>query len=75
MNYSYFVGLDVGKKSFDACLMSLEEKELSHRNLANTESGIHSLIAGANSHVPPGCGILFCTENMGSYVTALCVCS
>ena len=29
MNYSHFVGLDVGKKTFDASLMSAAEKELS----------------------------------------------
>ena len=27
MNYSHFVGLDVGKKTFDASLMSADEKE------------------------------------------------
>ncbi len=26
MNYSHFVGLDVGKKTFDASLMSADEK-------------------------------------------------
>ena len=31
MNYSHFVGLDVGKKSFDASLVSLDQ-ELSHRS-------------------------------------------
>lgn len=75
MNYSYFVGLDVGKKSFDASLMTLEEKELSHHSFANTESGIHTLLAWVKSHVVSGSEILFCAENMGSYVTTLCVCS
>ena len=32
MNYSHFVGLDVGKKTFDASLMSADEKELSHKS-------------------------------------------
>ena len=36
MNYSYFVGLDVGKKTFDASLMSADEKELSHKSFENT---------------------------------------
>lgn len=75
MNYSYFVGLDVGKKSFDASLMTLEEEELSHRSFANTEPGIRSLLAWVKSHVPSVEEILFCAENMGSYVTTLCVCS
>ena len=36
MNYSHFVGLDVGKKTFDASLMSADEKELSHKSFDNT---------------------------------------
>ena len=28
MNYSHFVGLDVGKKTFDASLMSADEKRV-----------------------------------------------
>ena len=75
MDYSYFVGLDVGKKSFDASLMSCNDEELSHRRFVNTESGIHGLLDWVYSHVPSGSGILFCAENMGSYVTTLCLCS
>ena len=40
MNYSHFVGLDVGKKTFDASLMSADEKELSHKSFDNTPTGI-----------------------------------
>lgn len=50
MNYSHFVGLDVGKKSFDASLLSLEETELGHRCFANTETGIRSLLAWVGSY-------------------------
>ena len=39
MNYSHFVGLDVGKKTFDASLMSAAEKELSHKSFDNTQKG------------------------------------
>ena len=39
MNYSHFVGLDVGKKTFDASLMSADEKELSHKSFDNTSEG------------------------------------
>mgnify|MGYP002236739362 CR=1 FL=1 len=52
MNYSHFVGLDVGKKTFDASLMSADEKELSHKSFDNTSEGIQSLldwIAGYHS--------------------------
>ena len=44
MNYSHFVGLDVGKKTFDASLMSADEKELSHKSFDNTPTGIQSLL-------------------------------
>lgn len=44
MNYSHFVGLDVGKKTFDASLMSANEKELSHKSFDNTPEGIQSLL-------------------------------
>lgn len=75
MNYSYFVGLDVGKKSFDASLMSSDEEELGHRRFANSESGIHSLLDWVSSRVTTLDRALFCAENMGSYVTSLCLCS
>lgn len=45
MNYSHFVGLDVGKNTFDASLMSSDEKELSHNSFDNTPEGIQSLLA------------------------------
>ena len=44
MNYSHFVGLDVGKKTFDASLMSADEKEFSHKSFDNTPTGIQSLL-------------------------------
>ena len=64
MNYSHFVGLDVGKKTFDASLMSADEKELSQKSFDNIPEGIQSLSK-----------LLFCAENMGSYVTELSVSS
>ncbi|KAA6344608.1 hypothetical protein EZS27_007766 [termite gut metagenome] len=38
MNYSYFVGLDVGKKTFDASLMCPDEKELGHKSFSKFET-------------------------------------
>lgn len=71
MNYSHFVGLDVGKKTFDASLMSLEEKELAHEMFDNTPEGICGLIAWVSSHGLKLSKTLFCAENMGSYVIDL----
>lgn len=73
MNYSYFVGLDVGKKTFDASLMSLEEKELAHRSFSNTSDGINELLEWVISKGSSLKCTLFCAENMGNYVTELSV--
>lgn len=75
MNYSYFFGLDVYKKSFDAFLMSSDEEELGYRSFANSESGIHSLLDWVSSYVTTLDSVLFCAENMDSYITGLCLCS
>lgn len=67
MNYSHFVGLDVGKKTFDASLMSADEKELSHKSFDNTPTGIQSLldwIAGYHSLYPNSCSVLKTWEVM-----------
>ncbi|MCD7978234.1 MAG: IS110 family transposase [Tannerellaceae bacterium] len=75
MNYSYFVGLDIGKKTFDASLMSLEEKEIGHKQFSNTEEGIKELLSWVSSYNLSPRNLLFCAENMGSYVTELSLCS
>ena len=75
MNYSHFVGLDVGKKTFDASLMSADEKELSHKSFDNTPTGIQSLLDWIAGYHLSLSKLLFCAENMGSYVTELSVCS
>lgn len=75
MNYSYFVGLDVGKKTFDASLMSADEKELSHKSFENTPEGIQVLQEWIASYHLSLSELLFCAENMGSYVTELSVSS
>ena len=74
MNYSHFVGLDVGKKSFDACLMSLDQ-ELSHHTFPNTPEGIEELLHWIKQHGVEVETALFCAENMGSYVIDLCLSS
>ena len=71
MNYSHFVGLDVGKKTFDASLMSADEKELSHKSFDNTPTGIQSLLDWIAGYHLSLSKLLFCAENMGSYVTEL----
>ena len=75
MNYSHFVGLDVGKNTFDASLMSADEKEVSHNSFDNTPWGIQALLARIASHQLSLSEVLFCAENMGNYVTELSVSS
>src|SRR3712207_7692626 len=75
MNYSHFVGLDVGKKTFDASLMSADEKELSHKSFNNTPEGVQSLLNWIAGYHLSLSKLLFCAENMGSYVTELSVSS
>ncbi|BCI62504.1 IS110 family transposase [Coprobacter secundus] len=75
MNYSHFVGLDVGKNTFDASLMSADEKEVSHNSFDNTSGGIQALLAWIASHQLSLSEVLFCAENMGNYVTELSVSS
>lgn len=75
MNYSHFVGLDVGKKTFDASLMSADQKELSHKSFDNTPTGIQSLLDWIAGYHLSLSKLLFCAENMGSYVTELSVSS
>lgn len=64
MNYSHFVGLDVGKKTFDASLMSADEKELSHKSFDNTPTGIQSLLDWIAGYHLSLSKLLFCAENM-----------
>ncbi len=71
MNYSHFVSLNVGKKTFDASLMSLEEKELAYGIFDNTPEGICGLLAWVSSHGLLLTKTLLCAENMGSYVINL----
>ena len=68
-----FVGLDVGKKTFDASLMSADEKELSQKSFDNIPEGIQSLLDWIANHQLSLSEILFCAENMGNYVTELSV--
>jgi transposase len=75
MNYSHFAGLDAGKKTFDASLMSSEGKELSHITFDNNHEGIEKLLGWVSSQGVSVKSTLFCAENMGNYVTDLSVAS
>jgi len=74
MNYCHFTNLDV-EKTFDASLISADEKELSHKSFDNTSEGIQSLLDWIADYHLSLSKLLFCAENMGSYVTELSVSS
>lgn len=65
MNYSHFVGLDVGKKTFDASLMSADEKELSQKSFDNIPEGIQSLLDWIAGYHLSLSKLLFCAEKYG----------
>ena len=55
--------------------MSADEKELSHKSFDNTPEGIQSLLDWIAGYHLSLSKLLFCAENMGSYVTELSVSS
>lgn len=75
MSYSHSVGLDVGEKTFGVSLMSAGREELSHKSFDNTPTGIQSSLGWIAGYHLSLSKLLFCAENMGSYVTKLPVSS
>ena len=51
--------------------MSADEKELSRKSFDDTLEGIQSMLAWIDDYQLPLSKVLFCAENMGSYVTKL----
>lgn len=51
--------------------MSADEKELSRKSFDDTQEGIQSMLAWIDDYQLPLSKVLFCAENMGSYVTKL----
>lgn len=71
MNYFWFIGIDLGKTSFDASILSNEEQEIAHKQFKNTEEGVAKMMAWLTSHKVDICKTLFCAENMGKYTSVL----
>lgn len=75
MEYSYFIGIDMAKLSFDMTVVDAELKFLCHSKYENTVAGVKAMIRKIKSlkiKIPEA---LFCVENMGSYVNNLAVAS
>lgn len=74
MNYTYFVGIDVSKLSFDAAIVRKQDAALVvHKAFSNTVEGIHDLFDFLNKEFPGFTihGALFCMEATGVYCTPL----
>ena len=71
-----FVGLDVGKKNF-RCIINVRRRKKSCLTslFDNTPTGIQSLLDWIAGYHLSLSKLLFCAENMGSYVTELSVSS
>ncbi|HEV2123946.1 MAG TPA: transposase, partial [Chloroflexota bacterium] len=64
-----WVGIDISKRTFDACLLRGEGKPLTQQ-FDNTAAGFSRLLRWVQSHaLPSGCH--FCMEATGTYGQAL----
>ena len=66
MNYFWFIGIDLGKTSFDASILSNDEQEIAHKQFKNTEEGMANMKAWLVSYEVDTSKTLFCAENMGT---------
>lgn len=71
MNYFWFIGIDLGKTSFDASILSNDEQEIAHHQFKNTEEGMSKMMAWLASYDVDASQSLFCAENMGKYTSIL----
>lgn len=69
MDTTIFVGLDISKLTFDACLLPPNGKE-KHKVFDNTEAG-HAKLLRWVENLAPGQGVHYCMEATGSYNQAL----
>lgn len=73
MNYSYFLGIDLGKSSFDACVLSVEGSKVGHFHLANSQEGLLSLTEQLHASGISLSDVFICCEDMGIYTYDLCL--
>lgn len=69
MDTLIFVGLDISKLTFDACLLPANGKE-KHKVFDNTEAG-HAKLLRWVENLAPGQAVHYCMEATGSYNQAL----
>lgn len=71
MKFSYFVGLDVAKLTFDATILDIEKKEVAYSQFNNNGKGVLEMLKWVRSFMIPLSQTLFCAEKMGTYVSEI----
>ena len=68
MNYFYFVGVDMEKKSFDATILSSDECKIAYHQFENNKQGVVKMVKWIKSHKIQLSQVLICVEDMGTYI-------
>ncbi len=71
MKFSYFVGLDVAKLTFDATILDIEKNEVAYSQFDNNQSGVLKMLKWVRSFKIELSQTLFCAEKMGTYVSEI----
>ena len=66
---SYYAGLDVGKRCFDVSLINSEQQEVGFNQFTNNEDGFVKLLKWIKTFKIALSDVLFCAEDMGSYIS------
>lgn len=71
MKFTYFIGIDISKKTIDAAIYIAANQPVLHRQFDNRPSGFKELLAWVTKQCGKQ-GLLFCFEHTGIYALPLC---
>lgn len=71
MSFSYFIGIDVSKKTLDAAIYVSAVEQALHQQFENKPSGFQKLLAWVSKHAAKQRSV-FCLEHTGIYALPLC---
>ncbi len=73
MKFTYFIGIDISKDSFDVCLCSEEQPDrFVHEKFANSATGCNQLLTWLRKHKIALDQCFFAMEHTGWYTLELC---
>ena len=73
MKFTYFIGIDISKESFDVCLCSEEQPDkFVHGKFANSAAGCRQLLTWLKKHKVALDQCFFAMEHTGWYTLELC---